>query len=64
VWTVESHPTKDQVIALMHRMGLQDRIAEAEHLLPAVVDLYRNERLLARLGLGIDEATDALGGSP
>jgi hypothetical protein len=29
-----------------------------------VVDLYRNERLLARLGLGIDEATDALGGSP
>jgi hypothetical protein len=61
---VESHPTKEQVLALMRRMGLHDRIPEAEHLLPTVVDLHRNERLLARLGLGIDEATDALGGSP
>jgi hypothetical protein len=61
---VEPHPTKEQVIALMRRMGLHDRIPEAEHVLPNVVDVRRDEVILARLGLGIDEATDALGGSP
>jgi hypothetical protein len=61
---VEQHPTKAQVIALMRRMGLHDHIPEAEHLLPDIVDLHRHETILARLGLGIDEATNALGGSP
>jgi hypothetical protein len=61
---VEPHPTKKQVLDLMRRMGLQDNIPQAEHLLPDVVDLHRDETILAQLGLGIDEATNALGGSP
>jgi hypothetical protein len=61
---VEPHPTKKQVIDLMRRIGLQDRIPEAEHVLPDVVDLHRDEVILAHLGLGVDEANDRLGGSP
>ncbi len=61
---MEPHPTKKQVIDLMRRLGLHDRIPEAEHVLPDVVDLHRDEQILAHLGLGIDEANNRLGSSP
>jgi hypothetical protein len=57
-------PSKQQVIALMRRLGLHDRIDEAERDLPEVIDLTRDAATLARLGLGLDIAVNALGADP
>jgi hypothetical protein len=54
---------RQQVIDLMRRLGLGDRIAEAQQELPDPVDLYRDAAVLARLGLGVDETVNMLGGS-
>jgi hypothetical protein len=55
--------SKRDVLVLMRRLGLQDRIAEAERDLPDVVDLDGDAAILSRLGLGVDAAVDGLGGS-
>jgi hypothetical protein len=47
----------------MRRVGLADRVAEAQQVLPEVVDLDRDEQLLYRLGLSLDRIVDGLGGS-
>jgi hypothetical protein len=61
---VEAHQrAKADVLGLMRRLGMQDRIAEAEATLPEVVDLRRDADLLTRLGLGPDAVVDRLGGS-
>jgi hypothetical protein len=62
--TLEPHPTKQQIIELMRRMGLQDWIPEAQRDLPDIIDLDRDGAILSRIGLGVDEARNALGGSP
>ena len=54
---------RSQIIDLMRRIGLADRVAEAEQVLPEVVDLDRDEQLLHRLGLSLDQIVDGLGGS-
>jgi hypothetical protein len=58
-----TNPSKREVLALMRRLGLSDRIEQAERELPDPVDLTRDGDLLARLGLGLDAAVDRLGGS-
>jgi hypothetical protein len=57
------HPSKQQVIELMRRLGMHDRVAEAERDLPDIIDLERDGAVLARLGLSVDAAVSQLGGS-
>ena len=57
-------PTKRDVISLMRRLGMQDRIPQAELELPDVVDVDRDFAILARLGLDKESAMDRLGSSP
>jgi len=61
---VEAHQrSKADVLDLMRRLGMHDRLAAAQAQLPDVVDLRRHADLLARLGLGVDTVVDRLGGS-
>jgi hypothetical protein len=55
--------SKQQVLELMRRLGLHDRIEQAERDLPEVVDLTRDGEMLERLGLSVDRAVNGLGGS-
>jgi hypothetical protein len=55
---------KDDVLRMMRRLGLHERLPEAERDLPEVVHLDRDEDLLDRLGLGLERIEDRLGGSP
>jgi hypothetical protein len=52
---------RGEVISVMRRVGLGDRVAEAQQTLPEVIDL--DEQLLYRLGLSLDRIVDRLGGS-
>jgi hypothetical protein len=54
---------RGEIITVMRRVGLGDRVAEAQQTLPEVIDLDRDERLLYRLGLSLDRIVDRLGGS-
>ncbi|HZC69342.1 MAG TPA: hypothetical protein VE442_01485 [Jatrophihabitans sp.] len=54
---------RSEIIDIMQRIGLGDRTTEALRILPEVVDLDRDERLLSRLGLSLDRIVDGLGGS-
>ena len=54
---------RGEVITVMRRVGLGDRVAEAQQTLPEVIDLDRDEQLLYRLGLSLDRIVDRLGGS-
>lgn len=56
--------TKQQILALMRRLGKTDRIDEARQLLPDLVDLDRDGHLLTQLGISVDSAVNELGGSP
>jgi hypothetical protein len=59
-----THPTKAQVIALMRRLGMEDKIDQALRELPDVIDTDRDANKLRRLGLGLDIIVNELGGSP
>jgi hypothetical protein len=54
---------RGEIITVMRRVGLGDRVAEAQQTLPEVIDLDRDEQLLYRLGLSMDRIVDRLGGS-
>ena len=54
---------RGEIIDIMRRVGLGDQVAEAQQILPDVVDLDRDEQLLYRLGLSLDRIVDGLGGS-
>jgi hypothetical protein len=56
--------TKGEVIVLMHRLGLDGRIGEAEMRLPDPVNLDRDAEVLAELGLNFDDIVDEMGGGP
>jgi hypothetical protein len=56
--------SKQDILALMRRMGRGDQIDEAKRILPDPVDLNRDEHLLARLGMSVDSAFNELGGRP
>lgn len=55
--------SRGEIIAMMRRVGLGDRVADAQQLLPDVIDLDRDDQLLSRLGLSLDRIVDGLGGS-
>jgi hypothetical protein len=55
---------RTDIIAIMRRIGLTDRLAEAAQILPEMVDLDRDAQLLDRLGLGLDRIVDRLGDGP
>lgn len=57
-------PTKQHVIAVLRRLGMDDRIPEAERELPEVIDLSRDGETLARLGLSMDAIVNSFGGGP
>jgi hypothetical protein len=59
-----SERTRTQIEQVMRRIGLSDRIEEAQRVLPEVVDLDRDARLLLGLGLSIDRIADDLGAGP
>src|ERR1700712_2274175 len=59
----QTRPKRD-VLALMRRLGKNDRIEEAERILPDPVDLERDGDLLTGLGMGVDTAYNELGASP
>jgi hypothetical protein len=54
---------KADVLALMRRLGLDERIGEATLRLPDPVDLVRDSATLADRGLTFDAIIDRLGGS-
>ena len=54
---------RSEIEEIMRRIGMGDRIPEARRILPDIVDLDRDDRLLADLGLGLDVIVDQLGGS-
>jgi hypothetical protein len=54
---------RGDIVDIMRRIGLEDRVAEAQRILPEVVDLDRDEQSLYRLGLSLDRIVDELGGS-
>lgn len=54
---------KRDVLALMRRLGLDERIEEAALRLPDPVDLVRDSAILTDLGLAFDAIVDQLGGS-
>lgn len=56
--------SKRDVLMLMRRLGKNDRIDEAERILPDPVDLDRDAQLLTRLGMGVDSAFNEMGASP
>ena len=60
----ELRRSKQDVLALMRRLGKGDKIEEAERILPDPVDIDRDAHLLTRLGIGLDSAVNELGGSP
>lgn len=63
--TRSTQRTRAEIEQVMVRIGLSDRIGEAQLLLPEVVDLNRDAQLLLRLGLsGIDGIADELGAGP
>ena len=53
--------SREQIIAVMVRIGMADRVGEARELLPETVDLDRDAVLLLQLGLSIDRVADRLG---
>jgi hypothetical protein len=57
---------KERVLAVMRRLGMADKVEQAEALLPDVVDLDRDRELFLRLGIDInvDTLINRLGGSP
>lgn len=57
-------PSKADVIAMMRRLGMHDRIDEARRDLPERIDLDRDGDKLRALGLGVDSIVNELGGSP
>jgi hypothetical protein len=59
-----THPTKAQVIAIMRRLGMEDKIDRANRELPDVIDLERDSNKLRQLGLSLDTIVNELGGSP
>jgi hypothetical protein len=59
-----THPTKAQVVAIMRRLGMEDKIDQALRELPDVIDIDRDGNKLRQLGLGLDTIVDELGGSP
>lgn len=62
--TRSSERTRAQIEQVMRRVGLSDRIAEAQRVLPEVVDLDRDAQLLLGLGLSMDRVADDLGAGP
>jgi hypothetical protein len=58
------HPTKAQVVAIMRRLGMDDKIDQALRELPDVIDMDRDGNKLRQLGLGLDTIVNELGGSP
>ena len=59
-----THPTKAQVVAIMRRLGMEDKIDQALRELPDVIDIDRDGEKLRQLGLGLDTIVNELGGSP
>lgn len=56
--------SKADVLAVMHRLGLDNRIGEAEERLPDPVVMERDMEILTDLGLSFDDIVNDLGGSP
>lgn len=56
--------SKRDILALMRRLGKNDRIEEAERILPDPVDLDRDAHLLTQLGMSVDSAYNEMGASP
>lgn len=56
--------SKQTVIDLMRQIGLQDRIPEAQRILPDQVDPDSDGPKLASLGMSLDRVVDELGGGP
>jgi hypothetical protein len=57
----DPHPCMSDVLDLMRRLGMHDRIEQAQRELPETIDLTGDGELLAALGL--DAVVNQLGGS-
>ncbi len=60
---IDNVKAKADVLTLMGRLGLDERIEEAALRLPDPVDLVRDSAILTDLGLTFDAIVDQLGGS-
>jgi len=57
----DPHPSKSDLLDLMRRIGMHDRIEQAQRELPETIELTRDGDLLAALGVGIHGAVNRLG---
>ena len=57
----DPHPSKSDLLDLMRRIGMHDRIEQAQREPPETIDLARDGELLAALGVGIHGAVNRLG---
>jgi hypothetical protein len=62
------HRSKQEILRLMHRLGMHEEATRAQAELPEVIDLdsEQHRRLLQRVGLepNVEKIRDRLGGSP
>jgi len=56
--------TKDEIVRLLRRAGLEDAAEEAERVLPEKFDLMRAAEFGMRHGITRDELISRMGGSP
>ena len=54
---------RSEIVEIMRRIGMGDRVPEAERILPDYVDVDADNQLLGQLGLDLDRIVDRLGGS-
>jgi hypothetical protein len=56
--------TKQEAIVMLRRWGMGHLVATAERELPEVIDLQRDQELLARFGMTRGQLMDRAGASP
>jgi len=49
---------------MLEKLGRHDLLAEARQTLPDPIDIDRDQNLLAKFGLGLDQMMNRWGGSP
>jgi len=56
--------TKKKALDMLEKLGRHDLLAEARQTLPDPIDIDRDQNLLAKFGLGLDQMMNRWGGSP
>jgi hypothetical protein len=55
---------RQQALDMLEKLRRHDLVAEANETLPDPIDVDRDQNLLAKFGLGLDQLMDRWGASP